>query len=75
MASAPERGLRLGEVMRDWRIMQRLSQREVSELTGVDHGTLARLEMGNGGCTARVVRLLLDFLLSESPLKRKTGRK
>ena len=53
--------MRIGEVLKDWRTMQRLTIREASKMIGVPISTLSRIENGmtmDGKCLAKILRWL-----------------
>ena len=57
--------MRIGEVLRKWRIMSELSTRQVAEDIGISFATLNRVE--NGSSTdAKTIGIILTWLLLET---------
>jgi transcriptional regulator with XRE-family HTH domain len=56
--------MRLGSVIRKWRVMSELGTREAAKLIGLDHATLSRIERGYMP-SADSLRAILIWLMSE----------
>ena len=55
--------MRIGEVLRDWRLMNRLTVREVAKLIGIKSAsTLCRLENGKA-CDAETLGRIIAWLV------------
>ena len=55
--------MRIGEVLRDWRLMNRLTVREVAKLLGIKSAsTLCRLENGKA-CDAETLGKIIAWLM------------
>ncbi len=58
--------MRIGEVLRDWRLMNRLTVREVAKLIGIKSAsTLCRLENGKA-CDAETLGRIIAWLMAGS---------
>ena len=58
--------MRIGEVLRDWRLMNRLTVREVAKLIGIKSAsTLCRLENGKA-CDAETLGRIIAWLVANS---------
>lgn len=56
--------MRLGTVLRKWRLMSELDLRSAAMEIGIDHATLMRVEQGRMP-SAETLRSILFFLLGE----------
>ena len=57
--------MRIGEVLKDWRLMEKLTLREVAPLTGIPVPTLQRIEQNAGkGIDGETMLKLVTFLFS-----------
>jgi len=56
--------MRIGEVLKDWRLMEKMTLKEAAPLIGISLATLARIEKGDGmdGVTMWAI---LAFLFGE----------
>ena len=53
--------MRLGQILRKWRISQELTLREVAKEIGISHSTLARIEHGEA-CDSDTIAAVLVWL-------------
>ena len=61
--------MRLGIVLRRWRIMEERTLKEVAEEIGIPQGTLYDMEQGKAS-KADALSLVLRWLTSRAPAKR-----
>jgi DNA-binding XRE family transcriptional regulator len=57
--------LRLGEVIRKWRLMSEVDLRKLAGDIGINHSTLYRIEKGEA-CDSRTLAKVIVWLLSEA---------
>lgn len=60
-----ETNLRLGDVLRKWRVMSDLDQRSAAALIGISASTLCRIEKGDFIPEARTWMKIMDWLMEQ----------
>lgn len=58
--------MRLGEVLRKWRLMSELNVREVAERIGISPATYSRVERGEG-MDGRTLAAVMRWMFEEVP--------